>query len=53
MDPPAHYETPMGRVALGAYEVEGNAVFLLFQPDGNVIEIIARFSQFGTWTVYG
>ena len=53
MDPPAHYETPMGRVALGAYEVEGNTVFLLFQPDGSVIEIIARFSQFGTWTVYG
>ena len=47
MDPPAHYETPMGLVALGAYKVEGDAVFLLFQPDGNVIEITKeRFSGF-------
>ena len=47
MEPRAHHGTSTGRVALGAYEVEGNAVFLLFQPDGNVIEITReRFSGF-------
>ena len=48
IQPVAHIETPsMGRVALGAYEVDGNAVFLLFKPDGNVIEITEEwFSVF-------